>query len=425
MGQITKQTDVEISTLIPYKNNAKQHSEEQIKRIADSITEFGFLSPILIDEDRNLIAGHGRVEAAKLLGLTSVPCVFVEGLTEAQRRAYILADNRLTELGEWDFDLVNQELSELDSFGFDVNLTGFSLDNIDMGADVVEDDFTPNVPDEPKAKRGDIYLLGDHRLMCGDSTVLSDVELLMDDAAADLVVTDPPYNMAYEGAGGTQDRKSKRIKNDNMPEDEFADFMRSVYANYYCVMKDGASIYTFYKELGNGVFITTMRDSGLTFKQELIWVKNGIVIGGQKYQNMYEPCLLGCKGKRIDIWNGHRNQRSVIESIDLMDENELRKTIRSLLADEEPDVIRVNKNLVNDLHPTMKPVRLISKFIENSSNRGGAVLDLFGGSGTTMIAAEQTGRRAYLMELDEKFVDVIIDRYQQFTGRKAQLLNRA
>lgn len=240
-----------------------------------------------------------------------------------------------------------------------------------------------------------------------------------------MVVTDPPYNMAYEGAGNTKDRKSKRIMNDKMSSEDFRQFLTDVYRNYYCVMKDGASIYVFYKELGEGVFITALSEGGLTYKQELIWVKNQIVLGGSKYQSMYEPFLMGCKGKSIKVWNGKRNQRSVIESIDFMGEEELRDAIKDLMECFDPDILREKKQTVNDLHPTMKPVRLIAKLIQNSSNPGDAVMDLFGGSGTTMIAAEQTGRRAYLMELDPKYVDVIVDRWEKFTGKQAKLLTEA
>ncbi|MBQ1571902.1 MAG: site-specific DNA-methyltransferase [Clostridiales bacterium] len=239
----------------------------------------------------------------------------------------------------------------------------------------------------------------------------------------DLVVTDPPYNMAYEGAGSTKDRKSKRIMNDKMSADDFKRFLTDVYTNYFTVMKDGASIYVFYKELGEGIFITAMRDSGLTYKQELIWVKNQLVLGGSKYQSMYEPCLMGCKGKSIKIWNGKRKQRSVIEHIDLMNEEELRNALLSILHEEETDIIRENKPLKNDIHPTMKPIKLLARLIQNSSNKGDIVLDLFGGSGSTLIACEQLGRICYMSELDPRFVDVIIERYETFTGKKAVLLN--
>lgn len=423
MGEIKQVERVAVDKLIPYINNAKVHSEDQITRIASSIREFGFLSPVLIDREYNIIAGHGRVMAARKLSMTEVPCVFVEGLTDAQRKAYILADNRLGELAEWDMDLVKLELEELELANFDIDLTGFDINEFLKPGEVVEVDV-PDLPDEPKAKAGDIYELGGkHRLICGDATLLSDVMKLTQGLDVDLVVTDPPYNMAYEGAGNTRDRQSKRIMNDKMSAEDFRRFLTDVYTNYYTVMKDGASIYVFYKELGEGIFITTMRDGGLTYKQELIWVKNQLVLGGSKYQSMYEPFLMGCKGKSIKIWNGKRKQRSVIEHIDLMSEDELRSALLSILHEEETDIIRENKPLKNDVHPTMKPIKLLARLIQNSSNKGDIVLDLFGGSGSTLMACEQLDRICYTSELDPRYVDVIIERYESFTGKKAVLLN--
>jgi site-specific DNA-methyltransferase (adenine-specific) len=324
-------------------------------------------------------------------------------------------------MSDWDFEMLESELSDIT----DIDMTdfGFSLDEEEEEKEIVED-TPPEPPVEPKSEYGQIYQLGRHRLMCGDSTKMDDVNKLLDGKKVDCVVTDPPYNMGYEGAGNSKDRESKRIMNDKMPEADFKKFLLSVYKCYLNSMKDGASIYVFYKELGSGVFMQAMRESGLTYKQELIWVKSQLVLGGSKYQSMYEPFLMGCKGKSIKVWNGGRTQRSVIESIDLMNEDELRETIKELLASEEPDVIREKKQLHNDLHPTMKPVKLIAKLIQNSSDKEHIVMDLFGGSGTTLIAAEQTNRTAYLMELDSKYVDVIIERYENFTGEKAVLLNK-
>lgn len=229
--------------------------------------------------------------------------------------------------------------------------------------------------------------------------------------------------MNYRGAAHTKDRKSKKILNDKMSPEKFRKFLTDVYTNYYAVMKDGASIYVFYKEMGEGVFITAMGEGGLTYKQELIWVKNTLILGGSKYQSIYEPCLMGCKGKSIKIWNGKRKQRSVIESVDLMNEDELRSAVRLLLQQTETDVIRENKSLKNDVHPTMKPIKLLARLIQNSSNKGDIVLDLFGGSGSTLIACEQLDRICYTSELDPRYVDVIIERYETFTGKKAVLLN--
>ena len=314
--------------------------------------------------------------------------------------------------------ILRDELSAI----FDINMADFGFSVQEEEKEVVEDDV-PDVPENPVSKYGDIYQLGQHRLMCGDATKLRDVEILLAGESVDLVITDPPYNMGYEGAGNTKDRKSKRIMNDKLPESEFREFLNKAYLSYINSMKDGASIYVFYKELGNGIFMQEMRAAGLTYKQELIWAKDHFVLGGSKYQSMYEPCLMGCKGDRIAVWNGGRKQGSVVESIDLMGEDEVRETLKKILNEQDTDLLREKKQTVNDLHPTMKPVRLIARFIRNSSNKGDLVMDLFGGSGTTMIASEQTGRKCYMMELDPKYVDVIVKRWELFTGEKAVLLN--
>lgn len=411
-----------IKSIRPYEKNPRRN-DEAVDAVAASIKEFGWQQPIVVDKDGVIIAGHTRYKAAKKLKCDTVPVVVADDLTEDQVKAYRLADNKTGELAEWDMPMLNEELDDLadfdmEQFGFEAEIECEKTVN-----DIEEDDYEIELPEMPRSRRGDIYALGEHRLMCGDSTLIDDVKRLMGGEIADLVVTDPPYNMNYKGAGKSKNRKSKRILNDNMPEDDFRAFLTLVYGNYLCAMRDGATIYVFYKELGTGVFITAMSDAGLTYKQELVWVKNGIVLGGSKYQSMYEPFLMGCKGTKVGTWNGKRKERAVIETVDLMGEEDLRKAVIELLEQFQTDVIRENKTLKNDLHPTMKPVRLLGKLIINSSNAGDAVLDLFGGSGTTLIAAEQLNRRAYLMELDPRYVDVIIDRWEKLTGEKAVLLN--
>ena len=411
-----------VKELRPYEKNARKHADADVSTIVKSIEEFGFDDPIGIwGEDNTIVEGHGRLIAAKKLGMKQVPVIRLDHLTDEQRRAYALAHNKTAEMSDWDFDMLASELDDIT----DIDMTdfGFDLEEQEEEKEIIED-TPPEPPEEPQSEYGQIYQLGRHRLMCGDSTKLEDVKKLLAGKKADCVVTDPPYNMGYQGAGNSKDRESKKIMNDKMPEAEFKKFLLSVYKCYLDSMKDGASIYVFYKELGSGVFMQAMREGGLTFKQELIWVKSQLVLGGSKYQSMYEPCLMGCKGKSIKVWNGGRKQRSVIESIDLMNEDELRDALKELLSNEEPDVIREKKQLHNDLHPTMKPVRLIAKLIQNSSDKENIVMDLFGGSGTTLVAAEQTNRTAYLMELDPKYVDVIIQRYENLTGDKAVLLNK-
>lgn len=416
---------LEIADMTELQGGLKARNDIDYDKIKLSIIKFGFSFPFFIwkGEGKNyLLDGHGRFGCLCKMQkdgykIPPLPVVYVDCKNKIEAKEKLLRLNsqygKMT--AESVLEFVNGEF-ELNAGELALPDTTINFSDVSQEVETVGDDEVPEVEEEkePVSKFGEVYELGNHRLMCGDSTSLADVEKLLDEAEVDLVVTDPPYNMAYQGAGNTKDRNSKKILNDNLPAEEFRKFLVSVYRNYFEVMKDGASVYVFYKELGEGVFVTAMKEAGLTFKQELIWVKNSIVLGGSKYQSMYEPFLLGCKGKSIKTWNGGRKQRSVIESIEFMSVTELQNTIKELLAAEEPDVIREKKTLKNDLHPTMKPVRLIEKLIKNSSNNNSVVLDLFGGSGTTLIASEKQGRKAYLMELDPRFVDVIRRRYTQW-----------
>lgn len=406
---------IPIGDLIPYENNPRLN-EKAIPYVSESIKQVGYITPIIVDENNVILAGHTRLK-----GLLSqnwvgdLDVLRVSGLTEEEKKKFRILDNKTGEFAEWDFDKLAEELDGLDfgdfDFGFD-----FEEEEVPEIEDIVED-TPPEPPEIPLSQIGDLWVMGQHRLICGDSTSMEVLNRLLDGVEIDCVVTDPPYNMGYEGAGGEKNRSSKRIKNDKMPEEQFEKFLHDIYVNYYMSMKNGASIYVFYKELGSGVFIRQMKEGGLTFKQELVWVKNKFVLGGSKYQNMYEPCLMGCKGEQIKKWNGGRSQASVIESIDLMDEEDLREAVKEWLGEKDDiDVIRERKPLKNDLHPTMKPIRLLAKLIRNSTDIGDTVLDLFGGSGSTMIASEQLKRRCFMCELDEKFVDVIVKRYVNLTG---------
>lgn len=413
-----------INTLKPYQNNPRLN-DEAVDYVANSIKEFGFKVPIIIDEDNVIVAGHTRLKAAEKLGLDEVPVIIADDLSSDQIKAFRLADNKTAEFAQWDQELLMSELMDLKTENFDMIPFGFLDEEVKLDKEEAkEDDYEIKLPEEPKARRGDIYLLGNHRLMCGNSIDIEDVKILTDGYMIDLVVTDPPYNMAYQGAGNTpkHKREQNKILNDKMNDTEFALFLSSAYKAMSEVMSDGASFYTFYKELGKGVFITALEDTDLTFKQELIWVKNHLVLGGSNYQSMYEPCIYGCKGERVGQWYGKRKERSVIEDIDMMAELQLKELAKELLSLFETDVIRENKQLKNDLHPTMKPIKLLSKFIANSSLKEDKVLDLFGGSGSTLIACEQLNRTCYMMEYDPKYVDVIIDRWETFTGRKAEKL---
>ena len=408
--------------LVPYVNNARTHSAEQIMKLRSSLREFGFINPIIIDKDYNIIAGHGRLMAAKDEGIREVPCVFVDYLTEAQKKAYILADNRMALDAGWDKELLKVEIEALQAEDFDLGLTGFDEKELasffDADNDVHEDDFDVDAELEkpPVTKTGDVWLLGRHRLVCGDSTKEKTYTTLMKGEQANLVVTDPPYNMHYVGAG--RERRDP-ILNDKMPDDAFAAFLAAAYAAAADALIDGGALYAFYKELGTGVFVTALAPACLTFRQELVWVKNQPVLGGAKYQNMYEPLVFATKGDSCAVWNGGRKERSALDQIDLMNEEELRAALKALLNQEPTDVLREPKPQRSDLHPTMKPIRLLARLIRNSTNEGDIVLDIFGGSGSTLMACEQMGRRCRMVELDPAFCDVIVRRWEAFTGRKA------
>lgn len=408
--------EVALSDLKPYENNPRKN-DDAVDAVKASIKEFGFKVPIVVDKNNVIVAGHTRYKAAMKLGLTTVPVVVADDLTDQQVKAFRLADNKVGELAKWDDNLLELEILDID-----MDMMKFGFDNIKAPIDEPEEDVIPEPPEEPRAQMGDIYILGQHRLICGDSTSLSDVRELMDGQLCDLVITDPPYNMNYQGAGNSTNRDQKKIMNDHMSDAKFEQFLEDVYECYYQSMKNGSSIYVFYKELGTGIFMRKMVESGLTYKQELIWVKSQLVLGGSKYQSLYEPFLMGCKGKSIKKWYGGRKQTSVIENIDLMTESELRDALRNALEVEPTDVVRANKQLVDDLHPTMKPIKLLEYLIKNSSAEGDIILDLFGGSGSTLIACEQTNRKCYMCELDPKYVDVIIKRWENLTGQKAKKL---
>lgn len=420
MAKIDGVQEVSLELLKPYENNAKIHSETQVKQIADSISEFGFLNPCLIDKDFNIIAGHGRVMAAKKLGMETVPCIFVEGLTEAQRRAYILADNRLTELGEWDDSLVSAELSKLKEDGFDIQLTGFDIDDIIFADDEdiqFEDDQENVVSEEPRIKQGEIWILGKHRLMCGDSTNYDDVARLCDGDVADLLETDPPYNVDVHNA------KGDTIENDNLESEDFYNFLFSVFNIASSFLKDGGAYYVWHADSNGGQFRNALEENGLKVRQNLIWVKSHFNIGRQDYQWKHEPCLYGWKDGAAHYFIDMRSLSTVAEynQVENLTKEELVKLLRTY-QDDITTVQHEDKPVVDDLHPTMKPLSLIKKHIRNSSREGEIVLDLFGGSGTTLIACEQLDRRCYMMEYDPKYAERIIQRWEKETNEKAYVL---
>ena len=375
-----------LSELTPYDKNAKLHDKTQIQNVAESIRQYGFVQPIVIDRDGVIVIGHCRYEAAKKLKMTEVPCVCVDDLTPEQVKALRIVDNKTNE-SPWDIELLTQELDEIDLSGFDFD---FDL-GLDDEEEVIEDE-PPEVPDdyEPISRIGDVWQLGTHRLMCGDSTDSDDVEKLMNGSSADMVLTDPPYNVNIENSQGMT------IENDNMDSDSFQEFLTKAFSNIEEYLKAGGVFYIWFASREHVNFETALNENNLVVREELIWNKNSLVMGRQDYQWKHEPCLYGWKDGAKHLWNSDRKQTTVMN---------------------------FDKPKKNDLHPTMKPVKLFDYQIKNSSKPGNIVLDLFGGSGTTIIACEQNGRIAYLMEYDPKYVDVIIKRWEDLTGKKAELIS--
>lgn len=390
MRTTTEMKLVPIDRLVPYINNARTHSPEQINKLRSSLREFGFINPVIIDRDYGVIAGHGRILAAKEEGITEVPCVFADYLTEAQKKAYIIADNRMAMDAGWDEDLLRVEIEALQAEAFDVSLTGFDPNEIDdlfkenLKDGLHDDDF--DIEAELKkptfTKAGDVWTLGRHRLVCGDSTKKETYDILMDGKKANLVLTDPPYNVNYEGTAG-------KIKNDHMANDAFYQFLLDAFTNMEAVMADDASIYVFHADTEGLNFRRAFVDAGFYLSGCCIWKKNSLVLGRSPYQWIHEPVLFGWKKSGKHAWYAGRKETTVWE---------------------------YDKPKKNADHPTMKPIALLAYPIMNSSMTNALVLDPFGGSGSTLIACEQSERTCYTMELDEKYCDVIVKRYIEQVG---------
>jgi len=386
-----------IEALIPYINNSRKHSDEQVAQIAASIKEFGWTNPILVDGSNGLIAGHGRLLAARKLGMDKVPTIELSHLSEIQKKALIIADNKLALNSDWDNELLMLELKELDNTDFDLSVLGFDQDELNALLNPIEpttgltdEDAVPDVPDEPKTKLGDIYILGNHRLMCGDSCSVTDMEKLVNDRQVDMWLTDPPYNVAYEG----KTKDALTIQNDSMTNDGFRQFLRDAYVTADTVMKAGAVFYIWHADSEGYNFRGAAHDAGWKVRQCLIWKKSTMVMGRQDYHWKHEPCLYGWKEGAGHLWATDRKQTTILE---------------------------FDKPSRNGEHPTMKPVALFEYQMLNNTKGGDIILDSFGGSGTTMLAAEKNGRISYVMELDPKYCDVIVKRWEDFTGKQAVL----
>jgi DNA modification methylase len=393
-----------VETLIPYAKNARTHSDEQVAQIAGSIKEFGFNNPVLVDKENSVIAGHGRLMAARKLGMDKVPVVELKHLTESQRKAYVLADNRIALNSGWDTSMLSLELQDLKD-DIDLSLLGFDPDELNALLNPIEEtegltdeDAVPDVPDEPKTKLGDIYILGNHRLMCGDSTSIDAVEKLMDGNKADMVFTDPPYGMSYgggrAGAIGSNDGTVKKfgvIKNDDKTGNDLIQLIRDALVSAVATTKAGASFYVCFPWRTYNEFETAMNQCGLKTSACIVWDKKSIGLGLSNYRPQHE-FIFYSKG---DAWYGDKAQS---------------------------DIWYMSRGATGKyVHPTQKPVELVEKAISNSSKSGDIILDVFGGSGSTMLAAEKIGRCSRIMELDPKYCDVIVKRWEDFTGKKAVL----
>jgi DNA modification methylase len=392
-----------IDALIPYARNSRTHSDSQVAQIAGSIKEFGFTNPILIDEDGGIIAGHGRVLGARKLEMTEIPTITLTGLSDAQKRAYVIADNKLAMNAGWDDEMLRLELADLTDLGFDLDLTGFSLDEIDalqieeIPPGLTDEDAVPDVPVTPVTVEGDVWQMGRHRLMCGDSTSQSAFDALTAGASADLIFTDPPYGMSYGGgraAGSTKKgavvKAHGMILNDDLQGDDLTGLVRDALATSIACAKPGAPLYACFTWRTYAEFEAALEGLGREVKACIVWNKQSIGLGNSHYRPQHE-FIFYCGGQ----WHGDKSQS---------------------------DVWSMSRGATGKyVHPTQKPVELVERALNNSSKTGDIVIDCFGGSGSTLIACEKTGRHARLMELDPKYCDVIIKRWQDFTGKKAVL----
>lgn len=389
MQTTTKMELVDIDKLIPYVNNARTHSPEQINKLRASLREFGFINPVIVDDKFNIVAGHGRVMAAQAEGIKEIPCVYVDYLTEAQKKAYILADNRMAMDAGWDEEMLRVELEALQDMAFDLSMTGFDdkelADLFKTDEHVEDDDFDLDAALEKAAfvKKGDIWTVGRHRLMCGDATSAEDVAKLMDGKKANIIVTDPPYGVSFKSSDGLS------IQNDSLKGDEFYQFLLQAFKNMADNLTKGGAAYVFHADTEGLNFRKAFIDAGFHLAGCCIWVKNSLVLGRSDYQWQHEPVLYGFLQNGNHPWYSDRKQTTIWNF----------------------DKPKRNKN-----HPTSKPLDLLGYPIQNSSQANGIVIDTFGGSGSTMMACEQTNRICYMMELDEKYASVILRRYVEDGG---------
>lgn len=391
MNKVSEMNLVDVDKLIPYVNNARTHSKEQINKLRASIREFGFINPVIIDRDYNVIAGHGRILASQEEGIDKVPCVFVDYLTDAQKKAYIIADNRMALDADWDEELLKIEIESLKNDDFDLSFTGFDESELldlfgdDSKGKVEDDNFDLSSALEKASfvEKGDVWTVGKHRLMCGDATSKEDVQTLMGDTKANLILTDPPYGVSFKSSSGLT------IENDSMKNDEFYNFLLSAFKNMADHLEKGGSAYVFHADTEGLNFRKAFVDSGFHLAGCCIWVKNSLVLGRSDYQWQHEPVLYGFMQNGKHRWYSDRKQTTIWN---------------------------FDKPKKNSNHPTSKPLDLLSYPIGNSTQENTVVIDTFGGSGSTLMACEKMNRICYTMELDEKYASVILRRYVEDTG---------
>lgn len=424
-------TEVATSSLQPYENNARTHDEEQIDQIAAAIGEWGWTNPVLITEDRMLIAGHGRLLAAKRLGLETVPAVIAKDWSKEQIRAYVIADNKLALNAGWDADLLELELSELQGAGFEIDRIGFNeaeLIELALSSNkyLTDPDDVPNPPKTPTTTLGDVWQLGEHRLICGDATDSNTYETLLSEQAADVCWTDPPYNVNYQSNAGA-------IKNDDLKDGDFRNFLKDSFGCINVVLKPGGAVYVAHADTEGLNFRSAFQEAGFKLSGVLVWEKSSLVLGRSDYQWKHEPILYGWKPGAAHSWYGDRKQTTISKfGGNVFEQNEdgsisVRVGNETIVIEGEqltarpiePSIIRADKPKHSAEHPTMKPVELITSMLKNSSSEGDVVLDPFGGSGSTLVAAEMLGLSARLIELDPIYCDVIVKRWEEMTGYEA------
>jgi site-specific DNA-methyltransferase (adenine-specific) len=417
--------NIPIDKIIPYTQNPRKN-DDAVNIVKKSLKEFGFQQPLVLDKSHEIVVGHTRYSAAKKLGLSEIPCIVADYLTEDQIKAYRIMDNKSAEYSKWNTDLLTKEIIDLLESDYDISLTGFTqneLKDMDINIDLddlasqglSDEDDIPEINQEYISKLGDVWIMGEHRLMCGDSTDKKTVETLMNGKRADMVFTDPPYNVAVEQSAGT-------IMNDDMSAEDFKEFLHETYKRYYENMKLGAVIYVAHSEAERASFTKEFTDAGFKLAQNLIWNKQHAVISRQDYNWKHEPILYGWKEGAGHYYCQDFTQTTVIENkpdYNRMEKNELIEVIKKMTENFTATVIDFDKPNKSELHPTMKPVGLVQRLIQNSSKQDWLVLDLFGGAGSTLIASVKAKRKCYMMELDPRFSDVIVKRWQKYTGKEA------